>query len=155
MFWEQCFYPDPMFMSSKGTVYSMASARHIHLVYFYNNLFFPCTSIPLKFVYLKMESKEFFLDEYVLEMSMWYFSPIVPVFNFQINGSLARKAIKDLMARGSIRMISAHSSQQIYTRATNTWSAFCFDCLYGNWYSYFLNWTHKLEYLVQMCHHLG
>ncbi|KAF8396400.1 hypothetical protein HHK36_018017 [Tetracentron sinense] len=37
-----------------------------------------------------------------------------------INGSLARRAIKDLMARGSIRMISAHSSQQIYTRAANT-----------------------------------
>ncbi|KAK9911465.1 hypothetical protein M0R45_035373 [Rubus argutus] len=29
-------------------------------------------------------------------------------------------AIRDLMARGSIRMVSAHSSQQIYTRATNT-----------------------------------
>ncbi|KAE9448585.1 hypothetical protein C3L33_19531, partial [Rhododendron williamsianum] len=38
----------------------------------------------------------------------------------QVNGSLARKAIKDLMARGVIRMVSAHSSQQIYTRATNT-----------------------------------
>lgn len=38
----------------------------------------------------------------------------------QINGSLARRAIKDLMARGAIRMISAHASQQIYTRATNT-----------------------------------
>ncbi|KAG6765082.1 hypothetical protein POTOM_029096 [Populus tomentosa] len=37
-----------------------------------------------------------------------------------ISGSLARKAIKDLMARGSIRMVSAHASQQIYTRATNT-----------------------------------
>ncbi|KAG1369703.1 putative 40S ribosomal protein S25 [Cocos nucifera] len=38
----------------------------------------------------------------------------------EINGSLARRAIKDLMARGSIRMVSAHASQQIYTRATNT-----------------------------------
>ncbi|ERN16558.1 hypothetical protein AMTRI_Chr11g153500 [Amborella trichopoda] len=38
----------------------------------------------------------------------------------RINGSLSRRAIKDLMARGSIHMISAHSSQQIYTRATNT-----------------------------------
>ncbi|KAL6518975.1 hypothetical protein OROMI_032954 [Orobanche minor] len=37
-----------------------------------------------------------------------------------ISGSLARKAIKELMARGLIRMVSAHSSQQIYTRATNT-----------------------------------
>ncbi|KAM0000251.1 40S ribosomal protein S25 [Helianthus debilis subsp. tardiflorus] len=44
------------------------------------------------------------------------------VFSFvlTINGSLARKAIKDLMARGAIRMVSAHASQQIYTRATNT-----------------------------------
>ncbi|KAF5758994.1 putative ribosomal protein S25 [Helianthus annuus] len=39
---------------------------------------------------------------------------------FKINGSLARNAIKDLMARGAIRMVSAHASQQIYTRATNT-----------------------------------
>ncbi|MBA0815545.1 hypothetical protein Gohar_000309, partial [Gossypium harknessii] len=37
-----------------------------------------------------------------------------------INGSLARKAIRELMARGLIRLVSAHSSQQIYTRATNT-----------------------------------
>ncbi|RVW64074.1 40S ribosomal protein S25 [Vitis vinifera] len=41
------------------------------------------------------------------------------LYNLQVNGSLARQAIKDLMARGSIRMISAHASQQIYTRATN------------------------------------
>jgi len=41
-------------------------------------------------------------------------------FDPQINGSLARRAIKDLMARGLIRMVSVHSSQQIYTRATNT-----------------------------------
>jgi len=39
---------------------------------------------------------------------------------FQINGSLARRAIRDLMAKGLIRLVSAHSSQQIYTRATNT-----------------------------------
>ncbi|XP_013629695.1 PREDICTED: 40S ribosomal protein S25-3 isoform X1 [Brassica oleracea var. oleracea] len=36
-----------------------------------------------------------------------------------INGSLARKAIRDLMAKGTIRMVSTHSSQQIYTRATH------------------------------------
>ncbi|CAN1255930.1 40S ribosomal protein S25-2 [Linum perenne] len=36
-----------------------------------------------------------------------------------INGSLARRAIRELMAKGLIRMVSAHSSQQIYTRATN------------------------------------
>ncbi|KAF7104370.1 hypothetical protein CFC21_105269 [Triticum aestivum] len=38
----------------------------------------------------------------------------------EINGSLARRAIKDLMERGLIRMVSIHSSQQIFTRATNT-----------------------------------
>ncbi|CAN0909169.1 40S ribosomal protein S25-4, partial [Linum grandiflorum] len=37
----------------------------------------------------------------------------------RINGSLARRAIRELMAKGLIRMVSAHSSQQIYTRATN------------------------------------
>ncbi|KAF3776828.1 40S ribosomal protein S25-2 [Nymphaea thermarum] len=47
-------------------------------------------------------------------------TPSILSDRLRINGSLARRAIKDLMARGSIRMISAHSSQQIYTRATNT-----------------------------------
>ncbi|KAK7269699.1 hypothetical protein RIF29_22433 [Crotalaria pallida] len=47
-------------------------------------------------------------------------TPSVLSDRLTINGSLARKAIKDLMARGSIRMISSHASQQIYTRATNT-----------------------------------
>ncbi|KAL5542095.1 hypothetical protein UlMin_009805 [Ulmus minor] len=37
-----------------------------------------------------------------------------------ISKSLARREIKDLMARGSIRMISSHASQEIYTKATNT-----------------------------------
>ncbi|GMP22236.1 hypothetical protein CsSME_00000341 [Camellia sinensis var. sinensis] len=47
-------------------------------------------------------------------------TPSILSDRLRINGSLARKAIKDLMARGSIRMVSAHASQQIYTRATNT-----------------------------------
>jgi small subunit ribosomal protein S25e len=38
----------------------------------------------------------------------------------QINGSLARRAIKDLVERGLVRVVSIHSSQQIFTRATNT-----------------------------------
>jgi small subunit ribosomal protein S25e len=38
----------------------------------------------------------------------------------QITGSLARKAIKELMAKGTIRLVAAHANQQIYTRATNT-----------------------------------
>ncbi|KAG0496415.1 hypothetical protein HPP92_001106 [Vanilla planifolia] len=47
-------------------------------------------------------------------------TPSVLSDRLRINGSLARRAIKDLMARGSIRMVSVHSAQQIYTRATNT-----------------------------------
>ncbi|XP_031266072.1 40S ribosomal protein S25-like [Pistacia vera] len=47
-------------------------------------------------------------------------TPSILSDRLRINGSLARSAINDLMARGSIRMISAHASQQIYTRATNT-----------------------------------
>ena len=34
----------------------------------------------------------------------------------KINGSLARRAIKELLAKGSIRVVSAHHAQTIYTR---------------------------------------
>jgi ribosomal protein S25 len=37
----------------------------------------------------------------------------------QINGSLARAAIKELLANGSIRVVAKSSHQEIYTRATN------------------------------------
>ncbi|KAM3220124.1 40S ribosomal protein S25 [Capsicum annuum] len=47
-------------------------------------------------------------------------TPSVLSDRLRISGSLARKAIRDLMGKGSIRMVSAHASQQIYTRATNT-----------------------------------
>ncbi|KAH1030710.1 hypothetical protein J1N35_042884 [Gossypium stocksii] len=47
-------------------------------------------------------------------------TPSILSDRMRINGSLARKAIRELMARGLIRLVSAHSSQQIYTRATNT-----------------------------------
>ncbi|KAL9276452.1 hypothetical protein ACSQ67_025997 [Phaseolus vulgaris] len=47
-------------------------------------------------------------------------TPSILSDRLRVNGSLARKAIRELMARGSIRMVSAHASQQIYTRATNT-----------------------------------
>ncbi|EEE69148.1 hypothetical protein OsJ_28274 [Oryza sativa Japonica Group] len=47
-------------------------------------------------------------------------TPSVLSERLRINGSLARRAINDLMTRGLIRMVSVHSSQQIYTRATNT-----------------------------------
>ncbi|KAK1369573.1 40S ribosomal protein S25 [Heracleum sosnowskyi] len=47
-------------------------------------------------------------------------TPSILSDRLRINGSLARRAIGDLMSRGLIRMVSTHSSQQIYTRATNT-----------------------------------
>ncbi|KAF8038619.1 hypothetical protein BT93_B1217 [Corymbia citriodora subsp. variegata] len=47
-------------------------------------------------------------------------TPSILSARLRVNGSLARKAIRELMARGLIRMVSAHASQQIYTRATNT-----------------------------------
>ncbi|KAI8930097.1 S25 ribosomal protein-domain-containing protein [Entophlyctis helioformis] len=42
----------------------------------------------------------------------------VLVDRLRINGSLARAAIRELEAKGLIRVVSAHGSQAIYTRAT-------------------------------------
>ncbi|KAK3276844.1 40S ribosomal protein S25 [Cymbomonas tetramitiformis] len=47
-------------------------------------------------------------------------TPSILSDRLRINGSLARKAIHTLMAKGLIRAISKHSTQSIYTRATNT-----------------------------------
>ncbi|MCO5602336.1 hypothetical protein L7F22_056466 [Adiantum nelumboides] len=47
-------------------------------------------------------------------------TPSILSDRLRINGSLARKAIMDLTARGTIRLVAAHANQQIYTRATNT-----------------------------------
>lgn len=46
-------------------------------------------------------------------------TPSILSERLHINGSLARQAIKELMAKDQIRMVSQHSAQQIYTRATN------------------------------------
>ncbi|CAE5984478.1 unnamed protein product [Arabidopsis arenosa] len=46
-------------------------------------------------------------------------TPSILSDRLRINGSLARKAIRDLMVKGTIKMVSTHSSQQIYTRATH------------------------------------
>ncbi|KAL0885635.1 hypothetical protein Bca101_009618 [Brassica carinata] len=43
-------------------------------------------------------------------------TPSILSDRMRINGSLARKAIRELMAKGVIRMVTAHSSQQIYTQ---------------------------------------
>jgi small subunit ribosomal protein S25e len=37
----------------------------------------------------------------------------------KISGSLARAALRELVNKGSIRVVSYHSKQGIYTRATN------------------------------------
>ncbi|GAB2214852.1 hypothetical protein Droror1_Dr00019217 [Drosera rotundifolia] len=47
-------------------------------------------------------------------------TPSILSDRLRINGSLARHAIRDLLDRGCIRLVAAHASQQIYTRATNT-----------------------------------
>merc|ERR1712078_16542 len=47
-------------------------------------------------------------------------TPSVISERMRVNGSLARRTIKDLMAKGLIRQVSSNSSQAIYTRATNT-----------------------------------
>merc|ERR1712022_91283 len=43
-------------------------------------------------------------------------TPSVISERMRVNGSLARRTIKDLMAKGLIRQVSSHSSQCIYTR---------------------------------------
>ena len=58
-------------------------------------------------------------------MLYWFSTVYESMANFvvsglQITGSLARRAIKELMAKGTIRLVAAHANQQIYTRATNT-----------------------------------
>ncbi|KAJ3284484.1 hypothetical protein HK104_009895 [Borealophlyctis nickersoniae] len=45
-------------------------------------------------------------------------TPSVLVDRLRINGSLARVAIRELEEKGLIRLVSAHKSQMIYTRAT-------------------------------------
>jgi small subunit ribosomal protein S25e len=38
----------------------------------------------------------------------------------KVSGSLARAGLKELVSKGLIRVVSYHSKQGIYTRATNT-----------------------------------
>jgi len=42
----------------------------------------------------------------------------VLVDRLKVNGSLARRCLRELHAQGKIRLISAHSAQMIYTRNT-------------------------------------
>merc|ERR1711865_1232745 len=47
-------------------------------------------------------------------------TPSILSDRLRINGSLARKAIATMMAKGLIRAVSKPSNQVIYPRATNT-----------------------------------
>ena len=38
--------------------------------------------------------------------------------NMQINGSLARAAIKELLSQGAIKVVAKSHAQEIYTRAS-------------------------------------
>merc|ERR1712139_356535 len=46
-------------------------------------------------------------------------TPSIISEKLKVNGSLARKAVKELVKQNLIRPILTHSSQAIYTRATN------------------------------------
>mmetsp|Transcript_11837 Transcript_11837/g.20310 ORF Transcript_11837/g.20310 Transcript_11837/m.20310 type:complete len:109 (-) Transcript_11837:176-502(-) len=59
-------------------------------------------------------------DKLYKEAPKWkLITPSVLSERLRINGSLARKAIKELMAKDEIRLVCASSSQWIYTRSTN------------------------------------
>ena len=47
-------------------------------------------------------------------------TPSIISEKLKVNGSLARKAVKELISKNLIRPVLTHSSQTIYTRATNT-----------------------------------
>ncbi len=49
-----------------------------------------------------------------------FFTSVNCTIAVQVNGSLARAAIKELLSQGVIRVVSKTHSQEIYTRATNT-----------------------------------
>ena len=47
-------------------------------------------------------------------------TPSIISEKLKVNGSLARKACKELISKGLIRAIMTHKHQCIYTRSTNT-----------------------------------
>merc|ERR1712220_37336 len=58
-------------------------------------------------------------DKMMKEAAAWKLvTPSVLSERLKINGSLARRAIKELLNAGSLRLVDKHSSQQIYTRNT-------------------------------------
>merc|ERR1712070_114344 len=58
-------------------------------------------------------------DKMMKEAAMFKLvTPSVISERLKVNGSLARRAIKELLVAGSIRCIDKHSAQKIYTRNT-------------------------------------
>merc|ERR1711881_118359 len=47
-------------------------------------------------------------------------TPSIISEKLKVNGSLARRAVKELMAKGLIRVVSSHAAQNIYTRTTKS-----------------------------------
>ena len=47
-------------------------------------------------------------------------TPSIISEKLKVNGSLARKAVKELVSKNLIRPVLTHKHQSIYTRATNT-----------------------------------
>merc|ERR1712185_757175 len=47
-------------------------------------------------------------------------TPSIISEKLKVNGSLARKAVKELVSKSLIRPVLTHKHQSIYTRATNT-----------------------------------
>lgn len=56
-------------------------------------------------------------------------TPSVLVDRLRINGSLARVAIRELEAKGLIRLVSSHKSQLIYTRASKVYLYVVLGCM--------------------------
>ena len=46
-------------------------------------------------------------------------TPSIISEKLKVNGSLARKAVRELVSKGLIRPVLTHKQQQIFTRATN------------------------------------
>ena len=46
-------------------------------------------------------------------------TPSIISEKLKVNGSLARKAVRELVSKGLIRTVLTHKHQQIFTRATN------------------------------------
>lgn len=46
-------------------------------------------------------------------------TPSIISEKLKVNGSLARRAVKELLSKGLIRCIDAHHAQSIYTRSSH------------------------------------